>query len=593
METQTTTLIDLLSASADYLRLLHLIQITQLVPVINALPTVTLFAPTNSSLEETLKAHQDTTQQQQDNVQLQLRQTLLYHLLNFTLPLNQTSPKDTPEPLDTLLFPKPTHLLNLNNINNNDNNNKNLLLGHQAQKLSSQQATNGILVPIQSILTQPPLLKKSIQSTPALSTYASILPEQLLDQLDLLPHLTIFAPHNHAWDHLSPIELRYLKSNFSTNDSIKLFCQAATDNFLAPEGIDHSHLLRHKLHDHKDSSLVLLSLDGKHLSITLNPLSNPLAINGTEMVEQDILASNGVLHIVPNLLISDGDNPFQLTPDKYLLGLNCTKFGALFWEANLSTKYLGNLRGEKSYTILAVRNNVLRSTTNLSSSSTTTLQINLTVIYILPPSDLVQVALSDLCFSTGVASLFLAKLDYLLKAVPKFTYLMPTNKAFAKLGLIKDYLLLEKSRPDLQVLKYHAVTEVIYLNKLKMGTSQWYPTLEGTELYIPKLASHNVTLHKPTVGGKALKREKQDSKVINRRDVLIENGSMQFIDQVELPGGVNIGLRKLMMGAKATTMLELIQASNLSWILDLGIPCRRRRMGMMAAGISSSSSRHP
>jgi solute carrier family 25 carnitine/acylcarnitine transporter 20/29 len=77
METQTTTLIDLLSASADYSRLLHLIQITQLVPVINALPTVTLFAPTNSSLEETLKAQQDTTQQQQDNVQLQLRQTLL------------------------------------------------------------------------------------------------------------------------------------------------------------------------------------------------------------------------------------------------------------------------------------------------------------------------------------------------------------------------------------------------------------------------------------------------------------------------------------------------------------------------------------
>jgi uncharacterized surface protein with fasciclin (FAS1) repeats len=221
------------------------------------------------------------------------------------------------------------------------------------------------------------------------------------------------------------------------------------------------------------------------------------------------------------------------------------------------------------------------------------IQLGKTVIYIFPPSDLVQVALSDICFSTGVASLFLAKLDYLLKAVPEFTYLMPTNKAFAKLGLIKDYLLLEKSRPDLQVVKYHAVTEVIYLNKLKMGTSQWYPTLEGTELYIPKLASHNVTLHKPTVGGKALKRETQDSKVINRRDLLIENGSMQSIDQVELPGGVNIGLRKLMMGAKATTMLELIQASNLSWILDSGIPRRRRRMGMMAAGISSSSSRHP
>jgi solute carrier family 25 carnitine/acylcarnitine transporter 20/29 len=318
-ETQSTTLIDLLSTSTEHSQLLHLIQITRLVPVINSLPKATLFAPTNSALEETLKAQQHTTNtnQQQDNVQLQLRQTLLYHLLNFTLPLNQTIPKHTPEPLDTLLFPKPTHLLNINNDHNDDDH---LLLGHQPQKLriisrdqvsyigvdargqggialpgseQIQQATNGILVPIQSILTPPPSLKKLIQSTPALSTYASILPEQLLDQLDLLPHLTIFAPHNPAWDHLSPIELSYLKSNFSTNDSIKLFRQAATDNVLAPEGIGYSHLLRHELQNHEHTSLALLSLDGNHLSVTLNPLSNQLAINGTEMVEQDILASNG------------------------------------------------------------------------------------------------------------------------------------------------------------------------------------------------------------------------------------------------------------------------------------------------------------
>jgi len=368
----------------------------------------------------------------------------------------------------------------------------------------------------------------------------------------------------------------------------------------------------------------------------------------------------GVLHIVPNLLIPDGDNPLQLTPEKYLLALNCTKFVSFFRQANLSSTYLTNQFSDKSYTILAVRDDVLRSSSSsnrpiassvdrlhtndtqdlkkslsyhviegkylvddlhdgmllrtelqFQGSSTSKqripvsvsssdakgllkssksppiigfgganvvggdpIQVGNTVIYILsqivePPADLLQVALSDIRFSTGVASIYSAKLDEELKAVPELTYLMPTNKAFAKLGLIMDYLLLEKSKPDLiQVLKYHAVTEVIYLNELKMGSSQRFPTLEGTEVYMTKLGSHNLTVHGPTMGGSAMNGESRDSLVLNTRDVLVENGSMELMDQVELPSGLNIGLKKLMMGAKATTMLELLQASNMSWILE-------------------------
>lgn len=150
---------------------------------------------------------------------------------------------------------------------------------------------------------------------------------------------------------------------------------------------------------------------------------------------------------------------------------------------------------------------------------------------------------------------------------------MPTNRAFANLGLIMDYLLLERSKANLtQVLKYHAIVEVLYQDEIKLGSSQRYQTPEGSKLYIAKLASNNITIHGPTVGGVALNFESKDSEVINKKDVLVDNSSMQFVNQVKLPLGVNIGIRKLMLGAKASTMLELVQSSNLSWILNTGSP---------------------
>ncbi|POW14083.1 hypothetical protein PSHT_07526 [Puccinia striiformis] len=591
IEPQTTTLIDLLSKSEEHSKLLQLIQITRLVPLINSLTQATLFAPTNQALDSS----ELVGKLQQDNQQLELRQTLLYHLLNFTLP--DSIPTDSTQSLDSLLFPVP---LNADQ--------EVPLLGHQPQKLR---------------IIQRDLTRFIGVNARELSTYSEILPDQFLDQLELLPHLTLFAPQNSAWNNLSSIELDYLKSKFSADDSIKLFRLATADNVLVNEGIGYSDLLRHESDNHKGHSFDLLSIDGNHLSIGFDHTSKQLSINGSKIVEQDILASNGVLHILPNLLIPSGNNPLELTAEKYLIGLNCTKFVSLFRQANLSTPYLDNRRGDdqKGYTILAVRDDVLGSSTSsieeykrfensvdrLNNNDTESLSKSLKYHVIegnyygrferwvtsenrikvwgrIKTKDSIissnegaidfdevidhrfrwgqcsrrrscedreYIALSDIRFSTGVASIFSAKLDHEFKNISQLTYLMPTNKAFSNLGLIMDYLLLEKSKSDLiQVLRYHGILELIYLNELKIGNSQRYPTIEGSELYITKHSSNN-----PSNG------ERQDSEVLNKRDKLIENGSMQFINQVELPSGVNIGIRKLMMGAKATTMLELIQSN--------------------------------
>lgn len=83
-------------------------------------------------------------------------------------------------------------------------------------------------------------------------------------------------------------------------------------------------------------------------------------VNGTLILRENILASNGVMHIVEKLLLPYGS--LALTPEKYLLALNATRFVSLFRNADLS--YLlqsspHNPNNNASYTILATRDDII------------------------------------------------------------------------------------------------------------------------------------------------------------------------------------------------------------------------------------------
>jgi solute carrier family 25 carnitine/acylcarnitine transporter 20/29 len=77
-------------------------------------------------------------------------------------------------------------------------------------------------------------------------------------------------------------------------------------------------------------------------------------VSGGDLVHPDIYASNGVLHLVSSLLIPDG--ALQMTPEKYLLALNCTTFVSLLHSVNL-TDLIRDAEGK--YTILAPPDDVL------------------------------------------------------------------------------------------------------------------------------------------------------------------------------------------------------------------------------------------
>ncbi|GJN89638.1 hypothetical protein Rhopal_002625-T1 [Rhodotorula paludigena] len=196
------------------------------------------------------------------------------------------------------------------------------------------------------------------------------------------------------------------------------------------------------------------------------------------------------------------------------------------------------------------------------------------IIYLLsslvePPPTAITAAVSDLRLSTFVAAVYAAALDGTLATQPAVSYLVPTNNAFGALGLTMQYLLLPSSRPELRsVLKYHAVDEVVYSDDFPRSGGARYPTLlDGAEIYFEHdPVNSTLSVHGPTLGGLPANGESRDAAVVEG-DILTETGVLHVLDQVELPPELDITLEKLLRGAKANTMIDLIRAANMTWVL--------------------------
>lgn len=106
---QSTTVIDILSSSPKHSTMLHLLQRSKLIPTLNLMDGVTLFAPTDDAWKTWAKQDHETrystelagmiqnmmtegesslTSVVADNILFHLHELLLYHSLNYTLPVH-------------------------------------------------------------------------------------------------------------------------------------------------------------------------------------------------------------------------------------------------------------------------------------------------------------------------------------------------------------------------------------------------------------------------------------------------------------------------------------------------------------------------
>lgn len=98
----------------------------------------------------------------------------------------------------------------------------------------------------------------------------------------------------------------------------------------------------------------MTTLDGTKLEIQVN--DGKTKVSSADLVQPDIYASNGVLHLVSSLLVPPG--ALQLTPEKYLLALNCSTFVSLLRSVDLRSLINDT---ETKITILAPRDDVLQA----------------------------------------------------------------------------------------------------------------------------------------------------------------------------------------------------------------------------------------
>ncbi|KAF9462090.1 hypothetical protein BDZ94DRAFT_1290407 [Collybia nuda] len=369
--TTKTTIVDALSADPDYLSLLLLLQRARLIPTLNRLQGCTLFAPTNDAI----KRHTATNPLWRqallpyslltDNVEDQLRQQLFYHLLNYSIPiLPDTSLIQTH---NTLLFPRkhieppsrepppfPPWLpipggtlggapqrLRLSSRDEKAWVGVDALgkAGTQIIK-SNTDAGNGVLLGIADVLEPPLDLARVVSQHSAVSYFHKVLTSEIIKFLSTSTELTLFLPVNDAWDHLDPYERLYLESPYATDDLNRIVNMHA----VVEKGVRYS--------DSFGSGTNLTTIDGTTLEIVVSP--EKTMISTANLVQPDIYASNGVLHLVDSLLVPPG--ALQLTPEKYLLALNCTAFVSLLHSVNL-TSYINDT--EAKYTILAPKDEVL------------------------------------------------------------------------------------------------------------------------------------------------------------------------------------------------------------------------------------------
>lgn len=98
----------------------------------------------------------------------------------------------------------------------------------------------------------------------------------------------------------------------------------------------------------------MTTVGGQELQIFRTDEEKKTHVSSAELVEQDIYASNGVVHAVSSLLVPP--DALQITPEKYLLVLNCTSFVDLLHSVGL-TSLINNT--ETHWTILAPQDDII------------------------------------------------------------------------------------------------------------------------------------------------------------------------------------------------------------------------------------------
>lgn len=201
-------------------------------------------------------------------------------------------------------------------------------------------------------------------------------------------------------------------------------------------------------------------------------------------------------------------------------------------------------------------------------------EIDNTLIYLVsrpisPPADVLETALSSVSLSTYIAAVFTTSLANTVKNLPRTTFLIPTNSAWERLGLVTSYLLMTTSKRDLEsVVLHHTLDSIQYLHLLRNGTERTFRTIEGTDVTIRRQSKENGGIDLIITGSGGWDGLEAKIDQSNSVNTLTETGVLHEIDDLLIPRSVQITLGKLVRAAGGGTMASLVSRAGMEWILN-------------------------
>ncbi|CAG8551136.1 1205_t:CDS:2 [Acaulospora colombiana] len=589
----TKTIIDVLSSDERFTKLIQSLQRTQLIYYVNHLKSVTFFAPVNEAFENPFIT----------------KETMLYHICQQEIKGEELYDGQ----LLTTLY-KISDKLGEGEIGQkervdfSDGDEREIYIGNAKILEKNLQADNGIIHVIDKVLEVPMDALTTLSSLDQLRLFVKYLRmTRLSDHIENGNHITVFVPTNDAINHqFKSYEKEYFVGECGGGlRDLDLLAkhQLHSDNVIYSSSIERG-------------SSKIETEQGEPLDVERDEGNNIRVANGL-ITLKDLLAENGVIHVVSNI---SAPREIFFNAHKYLCGLRATKMVAAFLKYD-HKHYIENLTAP--YTILAPQNEYyddsvmgreastyhiiegkykvtdlkdnmfvkteLKTKKLLNHRQRTKVSVNPkwesdgvtrvyvrfngvsvmgepveignSIIYILsktlsPPGDVMAFAMREKQLSAFVSAVYASDMLPTVQTSEWVTIFAPTNNAFVKLGLLTSYLLHPDGRDDLRdVVEYHMLNESVYTEDIPQGESSYW-TIDGASL---KMIRDGDKISVKIANGTA---------TIVQSDVLTSTGVLHVVESVQLPPTLHITLGKILKGIGANTMMELFKIANLSEILD-------------------------
>ncbi|GJJ74392.1 transforming growth factor-beta-induced protein [Entomortierella parvispora] len=599
----TKTVIDVVSSDPGFSRLIKELQKHRLIPDLNNREACTFFAPTNDAFLQWDKEHRSVD-----------KDMLLYHILPERMPsdsfknamlLETALVKDgylgDNQEGQRVAVSKPGWIPGRRNK---------ILVGNAELLKVDWAADNGVVHVVSRLMVPPVDLVDTMLAHADLKELYNIIHAAGLDTL-LRRHrtFTLFAPSSNALEKLSQVQRQYL-SHPQGHDDLRITIQ------------HHIHKGALYQEDVQQGSSSISTLEGQELATSLE--DGHWMVDNSEIRQSDVLASNGVIHVVSRPLL-----PTSLvwTPAKYLIGLNSTQFVERLRQVGLN-HYIDD--PEASYTIFAPRDSesdlmledadadtllyhivpgrkqvynfqdgqlletelvteelngrAQRSKVSIRQdhrSSVVTIngaeiegapvQVGRSLIYTVArpltlPLSLMNALKQQDVLSGFTQALKIAGLSRRISDARSVTVFAPSNAAWQDLGVVNNFLRSDHngSLKALEAVVRYTIVDAQYdhvLYTADMASGRSVvKTSLGDDIVIDKKGD--------AIYVKAAQEQAgQVSGQLTGKDLLVESGVVHTVSAVSLPPSLSITLYNVLQGANTTNFLRSIQTSNLGRLL--------------------------